>query len=112
MNTQGDLFSQPRPAAAPDRPTSVAAAESMRSRAAALRERVRQHIETRGPLGATCDEIELALDLSHQTASPRVNELFRASAIADSGYRRPTRSGRRAIVWVLPLFRGDEPPCP
>jgi hypothetical protein len=53
--------------------------------------------------GATCDEIEEELGLKHQTASARVRELSQRGLIVDSGDRRPTRSGRQAIVWV----RGD-----
>ena len=56
------------------------------------------------PKGATCDEIEVALSLSHQTASARVRDLFKAGSIRDSGIRRNTRTGRKAAVWeaVLP----------
>lgn len=49
--------------------------------------------------GATCDEIEVALSLSHQTASARVRDLFKAGSIRDSGIRRNTRTGRKATVW-------------
>lgn len=48
--------------------------------------------------GATCDEVEVALGLSHQSVSARVNELMEAGLIAAAG-RRPTRSGRNAVVW-------------
>ena len=50
--------------------------------------------------GATCDEIEQTLELTHQTASARVRELAQAGTIRDSGERRLTRSGRKAIVWI------------
>lgn len=50
-------------------------------------------------VGATCDEIERDTGLSHQTASARVRELAQAGTIRDSGQRRLTRSGRKAIVW-------------
>ena len=54
--------------------------------------------------GATCDEIEVSLSLSHQTASARVRDLFQGGLIVDSGIRRKTRTGRKATVWrvVLP----------
>jgi hypothetical protein len=51
--------------------------------------------------GATCDEVEASLGLSHQTASARVWELRRMGRIIDSNARRKTRSGRRAIVWIV-----------
>lgn len=88
----------PRPAAVMDRPTSVAAAESVRSSAAQLRERVLEHIRAAGSAGATCDEVEAALQLRHQTASARVNELMKAGQIYEGG-KRATRSGRQAIAW-------------
>lgn len=51
--------------------------------------------------GATCDEIEQITELSHQTCSPRVHELMKSGDIVDSGERRATRSGRKAIVWKV-----------
>jgi DNA adenine methylase len=61
--------------------------------------RARVLVEIRERCGATCDEVEEALDLRHQTASARVNELCSDGKIVDSGERRKTRSGRAAIVW-------------
>jgi len=86
-------------------PTSRAAAESMRPHAAIIRERIVQFIAGRGLEGATCDEVEQALGLSHQCASARLNELHaprQGKPLAfDSGRTRPTRSGRKAVVWVV-----------
>jgi predicted ArsR family transcriptional regulator len=48
----------------------------------------------------TCDEVETHLDLSHQTASARINELAKAGYIEDSGQRRKTKHGRAAAVYV------------
>ncbi len=79
--------------------TSEAAAESIRERAPLLRQRVLNHIAAQ-PEGATCDEVEVATGLPHQTASARINELHRAGLIVDSGERRRTRSGRTAKVWT------------
>jgi hypothetical protein len=50
--------------------------------------------------GLTCDEVEQALDRTHQSMSARVNELRDTGWIIDSGTRRKTRSGRAAIVWT------------
>jgi hypothetical protein len=46
----------------------------------------------------TCDELEQALGLTHQTCSAAVNSLMNAGLIVASGYRK-TRSGRSARVW-------------
>ena len=50
--------------------------------------------------GLTTDEVEEALDRTHQSISARVNALKDAGWIIDSGQRRKTRSGRDAIVWT------------
>jgi len=85
-------------------PTSKAAAESMVFHAPNIRDRVFSAIyATRtfsGMSGLTCDEAEVACGLSHQTVSARIRELFKAGRIKDSGRTRPTRSGRKAVVWV------------
>lgn len=60
-----------------------------------------QYIKRAGSSGATCDEVEEALYLRHQTASARVHELMRAKRIVASGKKRRTRSGRTATVWVV-----------
>lgn len=50
---------------------------------------------------ATCDEVEVALDLRHQTCSSGFTQLKDKGIINDSGERRLTRTRRRAIVWTL-----------
>jgi hypothetical protein len=54
---------------------------------------------TEGAVGMTVDAIEQRLNRSHQSVSARVNELRDKGWVVDSGIRRPTRSGRKAIVW-------------
>lgn len=49
--------------------------------------------------GMTCDEVEEATGLSHQTASARINGLRAKGRVEDSNVLRRTRSGRNAIVW-------------
>jgi hypothetical protein len=80
--------------------TSAAAAISVERDGPRLRELVLFTIRAAGSRGLTCDEIELHLDMRHQTVSARVYELREGGWIADSGERRPTRSNRRATVWV------------
>lgn len=79
-------------------PTSEAAAASMAPHAGTVRDDVLKYIKSTGH-GATCDEVEAALNLRHQTASARVRELAKTMRIMDSGTTRPTRSGRKAVVW-------------
>lgn len=50
-------------------------------------------------IGATCDEVESCLRMSHQTASARIRDLRGRGRLVDSGSRRRTRTGRSAIVW-------------
>jgi hypothetical protein len=80
--------------------TSEGAAESMDQHAGRLRERVYELIEMAGQVGRTCDELEAATGLVHQTCSARVTELKHAGRIVDSGLRRRTRTGRGATVWT------------
>jgi hypothetical protein len=79
--------------------TSKEAAVAIRPKAGLLREMVFGHIEKCG--GATCDEIEVALAMKHQTASARIRELVLEERLLDSGLRRLTRSNKNAIVWVI-----------
>lgn len=63
-----------------------------------------------GTHGATCDELEAALGISHQTCSARCSELIRLQWIyrklAGSGYeKRKTRTGRHAAVLIHHSFR-------
>ena len=49
--------------------------------------------------GATCDEAQILLSLTHHSSSPCFTWLSKDGQIYDSGQRRVTRSGRKAIVW-------------
>lgn len=77
--------------------TSVAAAQEIQPHSETLRERVLGYV--RGRKGATCDEVEVALAMSHQTASARIRELVKLGQLHDSWSARKTRSGRKATVW-------------
>lgn len=79
-------------------PTSREAAESIAEHAPNLRARVIALIREAG--GLTCDEVEERTGLRHQTAAARIREAVKAGDLADGGTTRPTRSGRKAIVWV------------
>lgn len=83
--------------------TSRAAAVSMRGHASTLRGTIVAHVARCG--GCTCDEVEMALSLSHQCCSARIAELHAPKTglalLFDSGTTRKTRSGRAAVVWVV-----------
>lgn len=50
---------------------------------------------------ATCNEVQLAIQKTHQTVSPRFAELRRKGSIVDTGERRNTIYGRKARVYRL-----------
>lgn len=58
-------------------------------------------LRVRGKHGATCDEVEMALGFSHQTASARLSTLAARGRVARGPDFRPTRSGRSAGVYRL-----------
>jgi DNA-binding transcriptional ArsR family regulator len=68
--------------------------------AATVRGEVLAFLEAHGE-GATADEIAEAIGRSYFTVRPRCTELNRAGIIKDSLSRRPNRSGKNAIVWVM-----------
>lgn len=81
--------------------TSTRAAEKIESRSAVLRARVHDWIRDRGTYGSTDEEAQDGLGMNPSTQRPRRVELCRAGLVVDSGTTRPTRSGRRAVVWVV-----------
>ena len=80
--------------------TSSEAADSIKDDAPLLR----RMITTCRYGDATCDEVEVALGLRHQTCSARFTELKTGRHIVNSGLRRETRSGRRAEVYVVRAY--------
>ena len=77
--------------------TSQAAAEALEGKLGGMRQVVLDHV--RGGAGLTCEEVEEQLEMRHQTAGPRINELVKVGLLYDSGERRRTTSGRMATVW-------------
>jgi len=76
------------------------------TRKAQDRSRIASYLQLVG--GRTCDEIERALSLAHQTASARCSEMLKDGVIrrAPDGKgkykRRPTRRGSMAAVLIVP----------
>ena len=83
-----------------NRDTSAEARESIADQIGSIEQTVLQAIVARGIGGATCDEIEVELGMRHQTVSARFTKLAQDGKIEDTGWRRKTRSGRKAIVWI------------
>jgi hypothetical protein len=103
MTRQPDLFDYPnRPGYVQDSDTSRAAADSLSDRELSKQKlAIVGYIDRNAEHGATCDEIEVAFDLRHQTASARIRELSLSGVLVDTGRRRTTRSGRLARVYVI-----------
>lgn len=80
--------------------TSKLAAEEIKPHLGRLQSRVYSYILKQGYSGATCEEVERALNLGHQTVSPRILELRYKGKLKDSGHRRLTTTKRLAIVYV------------
>jgi hypothetical protein len=64
------------------------------------RARILKFLAEQGWTGATCDEIETELKMSHQTASARCAELKEENEVIKSGTRK-TRTGCPAAVLIL-----------
>ena len=102
-------------------PTSMAAAASVVN-PGTKRLAVLQFIGSRGPQGATDDEIQVGLGMSPSTERPRRIELFEMRQIARTTRTRSTRTGRQAAVYVtittsklgeeLTLAPTEKPCCP
>lgn len=79
--------------------TSREAYESVLGELGNIQRALIKHLIDNGP--ATCDEVEVSLDMRHQTCSSGFTRLKDKGLINDSGERRLTRTRRRAIVWTL-----------
>lgn len=110
MSGRGSGWVRPGEQPYSDGDTSRDAAVAAQAVAPKDRARVLGVIRARGSQGATDDEIEVALGLSHQTASARRRELVLAGEVVEAGGKRLTRSGSPAKVWRAkppPLAPGE-----
>ena len=62
-----------------------------------LRARIYTYLKQFGP--HTNEELSEDLHVKYITVTPRISELVELKLVIDSGQRRPTSSGRAAIVW-------------
>lgn len=85
----------------------MAAAESLVS-AANHTDRIARYVANRGRYGATRDEIGEALDLPIQSVCPAVKAMTLSGRLVSTSRKRPTRSGRPAVVVVAPRYIIDD----
>src|SRR3990167_10637220 len=88
--------------------TSLAASRSMRKKLGQLHVMVMEAVRFHGPL--TDEELCDVLNLQGNTLRPRRRELQLMAYVIDSGKRKPTRSGRKAVVWKLSDSHETESP--
>lgn len=79
--------------------TKIEAYEAIKPSAATMRQKVIDFIEEHG--ASTDEEISNGVPMHRSTVTPRRNELMHLGVIVDSGERRKTATGRKAIVWKL-----------
>jgi len=94
MTTQPDLFD-----ICANRHGGNAMSTTARGRTNAETDRLKvlAAIKSRGAQGATCDEIEVELGMSHQSCSARISELKARAKVRIVGTRK-TRTGCKAAV--------------
>lgn len=92
-----DLFSYPQSPGYKRPGPSQEAAETMTSRASALRDKVESLFLTGATL--TADECAEALHESVLAIRPRLSELVKMGLIISTGDRRKNASGMSATVW-------------
>lgn len=81
---------------------------SIEARLSDLQLKVYDKIRLAGWEGKITDELEVELELPHQTCSARVHELEKMKLIERRGARRKTRTGRPAAIYVLQGLTGAD----
>lgn len=80
--------------------TSNEAAARIEPAAGTLRAQALDYIRACGEIGATDEEIQLALSMNPSTQRPRRQELEKLGMILRTSRTRPTRSGRSAVIFI------------
>lgn len=101
---QGRLNLWALPAHVLESETSREAATKIKNSAPHIRGRVYDLIKASRRYGRTDEEVQIMMALNPSTQRPRRVELVRAGAVFDSGRKRKTKSGRRAVVWIAAQF--------
>ncbi|MFA4972932.1 MAG: hypothetical protein WC683_09980 [bacterium] len=81
--------------------TSVEAAESIDHTRTGGRACLLRFLLDQANHGATDEEMQTATGMNPSTQRPRRCELVEMGKVRDSSNTRPTKSGRKAVVWVL-----------
>ena len=79
--------------------TSIAAAIAVADKVTPRQQLILGYLAEHGP--STQDEIAAGVGLPVHSVNPRVNELWHANKIHETGERRLTRLGCSAVVWAL-----------
>lgn len=79
--------------------TSRAAASKIRPNVGTLQQQVLDCLRGCGWVGATDEEMQIAMEMNPSTQRPRRIELMQMGQVIDSGTTRHTKSGRSAVVW-------------
>jgi len=78
-----------------------AAAERIEPTAGTLRAVVLEYVRNCGEIGATDEEMQIALEMNPSTQRPRRQELEKMGFIRRMDrFTRPTRSGRSAVIFI------------
>ena len=80
--------------------TEREAAMSVVGYAKTLRDKVYQWLVQQGDRGGTRDELDVVIGRTPNVTQPRLWELEQMELIRKTDERRPTRSGRSAVVYV------------
>ena len=86
--------------------TSRDAYESVNRADDTLYDRVLNCIYDNGSM--TCDEVEVEIGGRHQSVSSRIRKGVQDGYLVNSGAKRKTRTGRKAIVWMVKSSNNDE----
>ncbi len=79
---------------------SIAAAQNSAPHIGPLHSRVLSFLRL-AQAGATDEELMDGTGIAPNTLRPRRRELQIMGSVKDSGATRPTKSGRKAVVWVV-----------
>ena len=87
--------------------TTLEAFHTSRELAKSTRGLIIRYLGAREAVGATDQEMQDALDIGPQSQTPARRKLAQDHLVADSGKKRLTRSGRKAIVWIRTDLASD-----